>query len=161
MLFYSFLIVTLFFAACNGEKTAEKMAEEAIEKQTGEEADINIEDGETEVKTKDGKATLKTGASVDLPDDFPEDVYICDNPNIIQTVGAEGSYIVVYQTEMSSEDIANSYMTEMKKEGWKLEGESNQANQKIRAFKKDERSTGVIISKADHLTRVKLSTGKK
>lgn len=160
LLFYSFLILTLFFAACNGEKTAEKMAEDAIEKQTGEDADVNIEDGNAEVKTEDGKTEFSTGGSADIPDDFPEDIFICNDAKIQSSAAAQGNFALEYISQNSADDLLDKYMSEMKANDWKVKGEENRTDERLRAFSKDGRSTGITISEEDNHTKVSILTGK-
>jgi hypothetical protein len=176
---YSFLVLVMLFAACDSEKTAEKMAEDAIEKQTGNEAEINLEEGKVEIKTKDGKAEINTkegkseiktkdgkaefstGNSAELPENFPEDIFICDDAKIKSSAAAQGSFAVNYVSEMNADDMLDKYLSEMKDDDWKLIGETNQTDQRTRAFEKNDRRTGITIKEKGNNTKVEILTGKK
>ena len=52
------------------------MVEKVIEKGTGGKVDIESDEGSVNIKTEDGTLTASSKGDIELPKDFPSDIYI-------------------------------------------------------------------------------------
>ena len=53
-------LVAVVLAGCSGEDLAERIAEEAIERESGGDVDIDIGDGDVRIQTEDGELSIET-----------------------------------------------------------------------------------------------------
>jgi hypothetical protein len=141
----SAIMIIVFTAGCVGQKIAEKLTEEtierAIEKESGEDVEIDLDegsmtvdtgegqvnidsDGESmEIQTDDGKAEFGTGA--DLPEDFPGDVPLYSDMEITtswkSSEGDKTNYSITAVSEKGVDEIFGWYKDNLG--GWEISGE--------------------------------------
>lgn len=146
LLSVSFLLI--FGCGETKDKTAETIAEEAIESQTGEDAEVEIDDeGESfSLKTKEGDAEFSAGGKAEIPNDFPKDVYVYDGASVQLSMAAEGNFSLKLITDDNVDKIISKYEKEMESEGWEIEGRVDVADQKTRIFKKENRQVSLSAS---------------
>lgn len=141
----SVLLALVFAGGCKGQRIAERIAEEAIEKaieqDSGENVEIDLDEGEVtiqsdegevsissddetvEIKSDEGEATFGTGA--ELPEGFPDSVPVYENMTITSSwkssEGDKNNYSITAISEDSVDDVFGWYKTKL--EGWDIEGE--------------------------------------
>jgi len=141
----SVLLALVSAVGCLGQRIAEKVTEEAIEKaiekESGENVEIDLEEGEiniqgeegdvsissddesVEIKSDEGEATFGTGA--DLPEGFPEDVPVYGNMTITSswksTQDGKDNYSITGISQDSVDDVFEWYKSQLG--GWDIEGE--------------------------------------
>jgi hypothetical protein len=100
-------------------------------------------------KTDTEKAVEKSASNIksnELPEGFPEDIYIYNPSKITHSMSMEdGAYSVTLETKDNASEIIKKYENEMKTKGWKggeLEGMSNVLN-----FSKENVGIQIRISK--------------
>lgn len=125
-----FCLFALAGCASPGEKIAEKLAENIIEKAAeaeGEDVDVDIESGEVTMQTDEGEE-LNIGSS-DLPDDFPNEIPINSDINIFSSYkfDTEGkkNWGVTGEYSGNGEDLMSWYKNAF--EGWEITSESSMA----------------------------------
>lgn len=97
-----------------------KLTESIIEKGLGENAKVNIKDGNIDIKTD--KGTFSTSGK--LPDNFPTDVPTYPGAKIISTITAPendengGGIVVGFETSDSITKVASFYKAELTKNAW-------------------------------------------
>jgi outer membrane lipoprotein-sorting protein len=119
------LIGSLSFvvSAC-GKSVSEKIAEKAVEKQTGVEID-QAKDGSMKMKTKDGSIETGTGK---VPAGFPKDVALPKGKvttSMTAKVDGKQSWMVTVETDDVSKTSAE-LKTAWTKSGYKIESEFDQ-----------------------------------
>jgi hypothetical protein len=133
---------------------AEKAAEQAIEKETGQKADVNIDldkggAGQVEVTTSgpQGQATtFQAGMRTELPADFPKDlpIYAGATPTIAVSQSERGVFATL-QAPGTVEQVKAFYKERMKAEGWSIESEMTIQESIMLGCKKGNRSAMVNI----------------
>ncbi len=157
------LIAVVVFVAFNlncfrcdqaGERLAEKIAEKAIEKETGEKAKVDIDKGEGKItiEGKEGKAKIEIGKGADLAGLPPELVY----PNAISqgSIRTENDENKIISIGFSSKDklteIENHYAQTLKNSGWvqkaRAEHEDEGAKMVMVTYEKGKNKMSVTIS---------------
>jgi len=77
LIMVSALLLFSVFALSGCKKSAEeKVAEKSMENILGNQADVDVDGEDVTVETEYG--TMKAGENLDLPKDWPEDVYVTD-----------------------------------------------------------------------------------
>jgi hypothetical protein len=141
----SILLAVAFTGGCKkslAERITEEAIERAIEEESGEEVDIDLEEGEVTIKSDEGEVKISTdeetveiesdegsasfGTGADLPDDFPGIVPIYDNMEITASwsqTDEDGisSWTVSGETQDSLDDIKAWYESQLS--GWEITGE--------------------------------------
>jgi hypothetical protein len=137
------------------EKASEKLAEKAIENASGGKADVNINDKNVNVQTKDGNMNI--GENVSLPADFPEDVYVFEGKiSAAITSNENKGYTVSIETDKSVADVKAAYEKKIADDGWEKTGTMDFGNSVSLSGKKDKRTISVMISNSDNKTNIVL-----
>ncbi len=142
------------------EKIGEKMAESAIERETGGKAKVDIQGDSMKVVTKDGEHTVTVGDKAAAPKDFPSDVAIYEGAKITASVSVPDGMQVHMQTKDSPDKVIASYQA-MTKDGWTQEALMDMGEQKTLSLKKGERTVVVMASLQDKMTTVMLTVPKE
>jgi hypothetical protein len=150
----------LFSCGETKENAAEKIAEEAIEAETGENVDINIEDesGSVTITTKDGDAEFSANNNAEIPDDFPDDVFVYPDTKVQLSMAVEGNFSLKLIAGDGLDEIISKYEKEMTDEGWKIEGSVDIADQKTRIFKKNNRQVSVSVAPENNQHYILINT---
>jgi hypothetical protein len=156
-------IFTLVLSGCGksiSQMAGEKAAEKIIENQTGGKANVDINNGNVKVNTKEGN--IETGSNVKLPADFPSDVYVIDG-NMVAAMSdqANKGFTISIEINKSLDEAFAIYQDEFKKQDWKITGTMNFGESASVAAEKDNRTASVFISKSDDKTTVILGAGIK
>lgn len=139
------------------EKTAERLTEEAIEGETGNQVDIT-KDGVT-VEGEDG-SSASVGESVEVPEDFPKDVPVYDG-KLTGAFTSDDTFTLTLETPDSAADVVDFYAKELKDEGWTQESTMNTADGGMFSGKKGQRTVAIVAnsdSGTDDATVVTIST---
>lgn len=153
------LVLAVTLSGC-GKKTAEKAAEKVIEKATNGQADVDVSGNTVKINTNTGSYAY--GDKVDLPSDFPSDVYVIDGT--IKTASSDkqyGSFAVSIETSKSVSDVKSDYESKLKDKGWNITYSASAQDSSSITAEKDNRSVSVFISSSEDKTMVILSVTKK
>jgi hypothetical protein len=137
----SILLALVFIGGCLGQRIAEEAIERAIEKDSGGDVEIDLDEGEVtiqsdegevsissdeetvEIKSDEGEATFGEGA--ELPEGFPDAIPVYGNMDITSSWSStdEGvtSYSISAISEDSVDDIFEWYKSQL--QGWEISGE--------------------------------------
>jgi len=138
----------------------EKVAQTAINSQTGGKANVDLSNNNVKVNSKEG--SYEAGDNVKLPDGFPSDVYVIPGKiGSAITSASSAGFTISITTDKSVEEAAAAYQDKFKADGWKITGTMNFGESSSVVAEKDNRTASVIISKGDNNTSVVLSTGNK
>ena len=157
------LSVLMIGCGCSEEaedKVAEKIAEKAIEAQTGQKADIDVEKESMRIKTKDGEMTMTSGKAAKLPDDFPADIPICEGCTLDMAMEVPQGYSLSFTTKDDVSKVSEWYLNAMIDKGWTKEAFMDMGKQTMLVFRKGERGVNVAISHDNDQTRISLTSVK-
>jgi len=158
---FAVLMATMLVLSVGCGKAAknlsEKIAEKAIEAQSGGDAKVDIKDGKMTVKTKDGNAVFDAGGNVSIPESFPKDVYIPKGAKILSSISANEGTVLTMEVDDTLAKVGEKYASEMKSQGWSELSTMNMNGQLMYSYKKDKRTTSMIASSNDNKTQVVLS----
>ena len=161
---FSCLSVVALLAACGDDSSdraeqTEKAIEEAAKDQ-GIDLDATLnEDGEIEkIEMESGGSTV--GQNLDLPDGFPEDVFISSGWNIMSTSPTPGGFMVQSLTSQDSKSIVDEVREKMTGDGWAITAEAVTPLTQI-GFEKDDRMTNFNVIPNGDTNAVQVVTMKK
>lgn len=140
---------------------AEKLAEKAIEKESGGKADVDFQNGKVSIKTKDGEMVAVTGGSAAVPADFPKDVFVPGGAKILASYSTPDGRSLTMESKDSQESMVSQYEKEMKKQGWTEESRMNAGEAVIRVYKKgdNKRTASILINRSSSGSQMVLTTG--
>lgn len=158
------LAVGLLLPLTACQKAAEKVAEAALEKATGNKIDLKRDGNSMSIKTDQGEfkvAGSVDGESVPMPDDFPKDVFLPEKGKINSAMDMAGMKMVNIITNASSGEISAQVQKSMEAQGWKremaMQGEEGSATF---VYSKDKRQTVYQMMKGDEGgTQIAIRTG--
>lgn len=135
------------------QKIGENILEKAIEKGTGQKADVSADGKTVNVETESGTFSASGEGNIKLPSDFPSDVFVYGDAKITFATstpanaaeGTKASYMIGYTVNQSLNDVVDKYRTEMAKNGWTKETEANYGAMMI-SFKKGAKDVLVTVS---------------
>jgi hypothetical protein len=151
------VFVLLFSVSGCGKSTAERSVENAIERATNNQADVDVSTNTVTINTNGG--SWQAGQNVSLPSGFPDDVYVIDGTltsAITTTVGK--AYTISMQTDSSVSEVKSTYDREIVNDGWTVTADANYSGTMTILAEKDKRTLTVGIATADAITTVTIST---
>jgi hypothetical protein len=143
------------------EKAAEKAMEKAIESNMGGNAEVDIEENSFRIQTEEGEMTMTSGDSVQLPADFPKDIFLYKGADLNTAMELPEGFNLMFQTQDDPSKVSEAYLTEMEAKGWSKEMTMDMGGQKMMVFKKDERMANVSIASDDEMTQIVLTVAKE
>ena len=142
------------------ETVAEKIAEKAIEAQTGKKADIDVDKESMTIKTEDGEMTMTSGKAAKIPDNFPKDIPMYEEYVLEMAMELPKGYSLSFTTKDDMSQVSEWYLDEMIDEGWTKEASMDMGDQKMLVFKKGERGVNFVIAPDSDKTRISLTSVK-
>ncbi len=151
MRFFICLMVSLVVVGCScsetaEERIAEKIAEKALEAQTGQKADIDVDKESMTITTEDGKMTMTSGKAAKLPENFPKDIPIYKGYALDMAMEMSKGYSVSFTTKDDVSTVSEWYLAEMTDKGWTKEASMDMGDQKMLVFKKGERGVNLVVA---------------
>lgn len=137
-----FVAIAAFGLAGCGESGSEAAAEAMAGQVLGQDVEID-EDGE--VVTIDG-LRISSGASAELPDGFPADVYLPDDYDLESVMEADESTTLQGTTGIAADQLYADAIEAMTSQGWTQSmGMPPNDGMGIVTFQKDNRSASVSV----------------
>ena len=163
-LLFPMLAVGLLLPLTACQNAAEKMAEAALEKASGNKIDLKRDGDTMTIKTDEGEfkaAVSQDGESVPMPDDFPKDVFLPEKGKINSAMDMAGMKMVNIITNAPSGEISAQVQKSMEAQGWKremaMQGEEGSATF---VYSKEKRQTVYQMMKDDEGgTQIAIRTG--
>jgi hypothetical protein len=158
---FCLLGLILLVGACGESKEA--AMEKEIEKATGADADVDIsKDGmKVKGKTEEGEFALTSGEDTEIPEDFPDDVYVYKPSKTIMAMQVPEGHSVTLMTKDDISKVVDTYKSKMEAKGWTDEGMMSMGNGRMLTYKKDGRMTGVNMASTDQGVQINVTTGKE
>ena len=134
------LLLALVVTGCGQKSSVEKQ----VEKSLGQNAEVNLKDGEVKVKTDEG--SLEVGENVGLPAGFPTDVYVIDGEikSAMKNVKGAG-YQVAILSNRSVKDGKALYEEKLKAEGWTISTSFDMGTAAVVGATKGKRTVQVTL----------------
>lgn len=148
-------------SASHGNRLAEKMAEAAIEHQSGGQAKVDIQGDHVSIQTKDGNYQVSSGdAGVAIPADFPKEIPIYAGSTVVQTVTTpDGAHAMLKSTDAATKVMA-FYKERLTGDGWKTEMAMQSAGGDMLSVTKGPLSLAILVSASDGTTMISATLGK-
>jgi hypothetical protein len=113
------------------------------------------EDGTS--KTQGDKYTVSIEKPIEIPDDFPSDVYIYPRSTAIDVAKTPKGYSLTLSTSHDVPRVAETYKRQMMIKGWTAEASVTKGAESFFAYTKGERVANVAINPAEGGIRIKLT----
>mgnify|MGYP001435626532 CR=1 FL=1 len=151
MVLFALMSATLVLSGCKkaSEKLTDKLIEKSLKSSGAGDAKVDVANGKVSIKTDKGQMEMSTGESVALPADFPKDIYVIKGAKIQTAMKTPEGHMLQLSVERAKEKIAESYVSEMKAQGWTSDASMDMGETSTRLFKKDNRQVAVMISQKD------------
>lgn len=141
------------------EQTTEESMEEAIEEGTGEEADVEIDQGNESISIETEDRSYYSGAVSSWPSDIPSVFPEFEGGNIEYATKSEyqdGTAWVLTFNNVSSSDI-DTYKAALIADGFEIEGDMSIGGARIITAGKDDYSTLISYDSANEEAAIELS----
>lgn len=150
---------TVALSACSwfGNGAAEQAMEDRIKEETGQDADVQMDEDGMEVKTDDGTATF----GGDVPADWPSDVPVYEGAKVQYTAstnpanGRPGNMMVLQSTD-ASDDVYAFYQQALVDNGWTVESQANAAGANTLVAKKEGRTVSLLVTPVQDATAISI-----
>ncbi|MFH2046266.1 MAG: hypothetical protein ABIK92_14080 [Pseudomonadota bacterium] len=158
---FAVLLSILFIIGC-GEKAEEKMIEKQIKKATGSDANVDISDNKINIvsSTKEGKFSMSMGESVEIPKDFPTDIFIYKPSETVAAIKMPEGFSISLKTGNDITKVTASYQKKMKSEGWSEKASMNFSGQQVLVYEKENRNANISIASTEGETNITLTIVK-
>lgn len=116
------LVLVLGAAACSPGACAERAVEEAIEAETGGEADVDADSGTVTLRGEAGEVTFAGSEDgIELPEDFPAAIPIYPDALAIQYVSTADGVQAGFQVDAPVGDVRDWYAEQLEEKGWEIQ----------------------------------------
>lgn len=131
------LVLALVLAAGACKKVGESAADAAIERATG--VKVDRDGDQVTLHSKDGDLAIRTGESVALPDDFPDDVYLPADYQVNSVMDLQGVSMISLTAPGQVSSLFAAAREAMQAQGWTQSmSAQHSADTAILAFEKGE-----------------------
>ncbi len=143
------------------DATVEQAVERAVENSTGGEAGVDVSEEGMEISStdEDGTYTWKGGDKAEIPEGFPDDVYVYEGAEILMASEAPGSFMLALSTDAALSTVVETYQKEMSSAGWTQVMSNQMDGGQMLVYAIDDRSANVTIFDEDGVRKISLSVG--
>lgn len=138
----------LSLAAC--QKTADAAAETAIERTSGQKVEVDRDGDRMRIKTADGELNMQSGKALQLPADFPKDVYLPGRYAVNSVMDMGGTQMLSVATNGQVSGLFTDAQRAMGRKGWKQTmSMQHSADSAMLSFEKGERAAVLSFNKGE------------
>ena len=112
---------------------------------------------EQTIETQVEKYTVSIDKPVEIPEDFPADIYIYPRSDAIDVTKTPKTYSLTLSTSHEAPRIAETYRRQMMIKGWSPEASTTSGTESLLAFTKEDRVANVTISPAKEKVHIKVT----
>ncbi|MBT6691611.1 hypothetical protein HOB10_04740 [Candidatus Parcubacteria bacterium] len=152
------LLLSLTLSACGKKTATEKSMEKQIENSMGGNADVDLDDDSVKIKTDEG--TMQVGAGTELPEDWPDDIYIAEGAITSASSHENGIFNVSIESTKSVTELQEEYENKLEEEGWNTTMSFVIENNVMLGAEKDDRSVSITIGEDNGKTLIVIGTSK-
>jgi outer membrane lipoprotein-sorting protein len=145
---FCIIVLALLLQGCGkkaGEKIAKKMIESAAARD-GVKANVKISDDSLTIKTDKGQTIYSAGKSAKIPDNFPRDIYVYGDANVVAALTHPEGFSIVMETKDSQEKVYNTIKTKFNESGWNEAMTMSQKGAKILTYTKENKTVNIMIT---------------
>ena len=135
----------LLLAAC-GKSPAEAATEAAIRAATGEDVKVERDGEKVTFQTDEGEMTIAGGEDLELPADFPDDVYLPPGYQVKSLMNVAQASIVQLAAPGSLAGLSDAADDAMLGHGWKQTMAMQQDDFRMYSYEKGERAASLTLS---------------
>lgn len=136
------------------QKIGEKIMEKAIESQTGGKVNVDTDNDQMNINTKDGNLSMSSTGEAKIPENFPTDIYVAEDAKVnfaASNLGTGKDVSIAYITAASLDDVSEKYKQEMTKNGYTKDTEMDMGSQgKVLTFKKGQTTASILIGQSQN-----------
>ena len=144
------------------QPAAEPQVDQPGEAPTGGIADVDVSDDGMSITStdKDGTYTWQGGSQAELPEGFPEDVYVYEGSVVEMASSAPTSYTIALATKDPFAKVVESYKEKMASAGWSLRTSTQMPGTEMLSYLLGDRAVSVSIFDEDGQTKIGLSVAR-
>lgn len=156
----SILLVLFMASGCKfGQNIAEEAIERAIEKESGENVEIDLDEGEMTIQSEDGEVNISSdddtvkiesddgevtfGSGAELPEGFPGNVPVYPDMELTMSLIIDEGYSISGLTEDAGDDVFAWYKDKLS--GWDVE-EFTMSGDEGKTFTLSAKGDGLIVT---------------
>ena len=109
------------------------------------------------IETQVDKYTVSIDRHVEIPEDFPADVYIYPRSNAIDATKTPKAYSLTLSTSHEVPRIAETYRRQMTIKGWSIEAATTSGTESLLAYTKEDRVANVVIGPAKEKVHIRVT----
>jgi hypothetical protein len=138
-------------------KGVEETIERGIEGSTNNDVDVDLDGNTIVANTNSG--SVQIGENAEIPDSFPEDIYLIDGDVLAAIENTESSgYTITLTTNASASSVNDQYVEELPADGWTVTSTMNISGTYTLVAEKTNRTVSVTAGESDGTTSVSIST---
>ncbi len=155
--YFLFLLLPILAISLSGcfKSSAEKSIEKKIEKQTGGQAKIDIDKGNTRFTLTDdkggGTVNIDSSGDLNLPESWPDDIEVY-SADIVSTITSDDGLNLVQQTEDEPKDVVEWYDNKYSK--WEKSASMDIGGSIMRTYDRGSESFTVVVTTAEGKTMI-------
>ncbi|MCA1714653.1 MAG: hypothetical protein LC715_05930 [Gammaproteobacteria bacterium] len=131
--------LALLVVAC-AKSPQERIAEDAIERATGGQAQVEGDGDKITVQTEQGEVQITRGDAATLPVDFPKDVPLPQGYQVMESMAMAGTTVLALDAPGKVPGVAAQARDAMRAQGWKETTAMEQSDDtRIYVYEKDGR----------------------
>lgn len=150
-------LTTLALLAGCGQRAAENMIENAMERETGQDAQVDVNrDGSMRIETEDG--TFTAGGTA-MPDGWPEDAPAYPGATVsyagtMNPATGKSGMAAILMTQDGGDAVAAYYKDRLTRDGWKIDTTMLGGDMSIVSATKDDRTLSIAVATANGQTTI-------
>lgn len=156
------LCLIIVVTGCS-KKAREKTIEKQIELATNSEAKVDLSKNSVNITGKDDKGDYKIsmGESIEIPDNFPKDVYIYQPSKTTSSMELSEGHSITLATQDNIKKIVSKYNDKMKQQKWVKETSMSFGSQAMLVYKKKNRVVNISVIQENDNNVITLLVSKK
>ena len=153
------LFLVLGLAACS---PGERAMEEAIEAQTGVDADVDAESGTVTLRGDEGEEMTFTAdeAGIELPDDFPSAIPVYPEARAVQYSEMGEGVQATFQVDATLAEVRDWYVEQLEDGGWEIQMNTIMQDGGMMSAEREEESLSLILGAEEEGTMIIITLSK-
>ena len=129
------------------EEAAARAASRAMSFAAGKDVKVSVDGEKVTLTDAEGNVTIQGGKGTELPRDFPEDLPVYKQADILHTATRnQNEFSIAFQTSAAMDKVVEFYKKSMESRGWNNETAMDMPQRSILAYRKDNRTVSLMIA---------------
>ncbi len=134
-----------------------KAMEHTIEKNTGGDAQVKIDNNSLRIESKEGQFQMAAGEDLTIPPDFPKEFPVYLGAVLIQVISTPKGAYAMLKTPAAASSVLAFYKERFTADGWTNESTMHNAGMDMIGVAKGEHKLAVVLSRAKDETLISLT----